>query len=144
MGRLIYILPIFLFLSCSSTKAPISERIEGELVAIEVKAPEVQEHVDNIRDEIPKIRKIENDKSTLETWLPWVIVAGSLLYGVWGFSTKDVEDTIGGAVGVAVGIAVATFWDTLAWICLGALVLFVVLWGVVSYDWKKWKNKDKE
>ena len=142
MGRLIYILPIFLFLSCSSTKAPIAERIEGELVAIEVKAPEVQEHVDNIRDEIPKIRKIEDDKSTLETWLPWVIVVGSLVYGVWGFRTDELEDTIGCVVGVGAGIAVATFWDKLAWIGLGGLVLFIIGWSVVTYDMKKHKNKE--
>lgn len=144
MGKLLYILPILLLFSCTSVKSPVSSAIETELVAIEMKAPSVQEHVDNIRNELPKIQKLEEEKSSLETWLPWVIVIGSLGYGLWGFSTKDIEDTVGGAIGVAIGIAVAVFWNTLAWIGLGALVLFAVLWGVVTYDMKKIKNKDKE
>jgi hypothetical protein len=142
MGKFIYLLPIFLLFSCTSIKAPVSSTIEKELVAIEMKAPSVQPHVDTIRDELPKIQKLEEEKSSLETWLPWVIVLGSLTYGVWGFSTKNIEDTIGGAIGVAVGIAVATFWHILAWVGLGALILFIVLWSIVSYDWKKSKNKE--
>ena len=140
------ILIFYLFTSCTSSKytLPVSTTIEQELVAIEAKAPSVQEHVDVIRDELPNVAEMEKEVSSLEKYLPWVIVLASLGYGVWGYSTQDIEDTISGAVGCFCGIALAVFWKWVAWAGLLALLIFIAIWAITMHDVKKSKRINKE
>ena len=124
---------------------PIVSQIEPELVQIEAKGgPEVKPHVSNIRKIYPHIKRVEHkaeEQSTLEKYLPWVIALGSILYFLWGVQTKDIEDTIGGVIGLIFGITLSYLWTTIAWAGLIVLGLFIAGWWAVSRETKKIKNK---
>jgi hypothetical protein len=142
---------ILLLTGCISTPSlpkaePLVNLIEPEMEQIEAKGgPEVTPHVKAVRKLYPQIKRVEHkaeEQSTLEKYLPWVICLISIGFFIWGASTKDLSDTIGGAVGLFVGIAVSYFWSTLAWFGLGVLIVFGVVWSVISYEWKKSNRKD--
>lgn len=127
---------------------PLVNLIEPEVAQIEIKGgPEVKPHVEAIRDLYPQIKRVEHkaqEQSSMEKYLPWVISLGGLIWFIWGMRTEDLEDTIGGAIGFVLGITISYFWSVLAWFGLGCLVVFGIIWGVLSYEWKNNKKKDNE
>ena len=127
---------------------PIVTQIEPEMEQIEAKGgPGVKPHVEKVRSLYPHIKRVEHkaeEQSTLEKYLPWVIAIGSILYFLWGVQTKDIEDTIGGVIGLIFGITLSYLWTTIAWAGLIVLGLFITGWWAVSRETKKIKNKDRE
>ena len=109
--------------------------------------PEVKPHVEKVRSLYPHIKRVEHkaeEQSTLEKYLPWVIAIGSILYFLWGVQTEDIEDTIGGIIGLIFGVTLSYLWTTIAWAGLIVLGLFIAGWWAVSRETKKIKNKDRE
>ena len=148
-----YLVLILLLTSCLSapelpSAQPIVSQIEPELEQIEAKGgPEVKPHVENIRKIYPHIKRVEHkavEQNTMERWLPWVLAIGSIAYFLWGVKTEDIEDTIGGAIGLLFSITLSVFFTEAALFGIIVFILFVVLWWAGTRESKKIKIKKQK
>jgi len=144
-----WLLCILIITSCSTPSQHLAKSlkvVEGELVKIEQKAPQVKPEVAVIRSELTKaeqvVTEVLEEPSHLETYAPWVLLVAGLGIAYFGISTPDPWDTPVGVVMCGASFVVAQYFKELAVITAGLLVLYLIFIGAKFYASKGTNGKE--
>lgn len=113
--------------------------------------PSIKNHTKEIRAEGDKIKEREKDlleeiadlkdTSFFRKAVPWIPVALGVACLIFGYMTKDIEDTIAGVVLCICGVVLNQYWAFIGLSGLIIMILFGLGWFIVSHDWKKVKKR---
>ena len=141
LRKMWYRIAILLVLtSCSTPSQQLAQSlkvVEGELVKIEQKAPQVKPEVAVIRSELTKaeqvVTEVLEEPSHLETYAPWVLLIAGLGIAYFGISTPDPWDTPFGIFMCGTSFVVAQYFKELVVVTAGLLIFYLIYIGAKYY-----------